>query len=112
MRLINKLVIQAVKDNLEDVTAFIEARLEEAEISENTIKQLCTSAEEIFVSIAEYAYAPDVGMAEIEIETDGSTVRLTFSDKGRQFDPVKAGIHDVSCERRNGRNVIVLIKNV
>lgn len=53
--------------------------------------QISIAAEEIFVNIANYAYAPEIGKASVraEITEDPITVCITFMDGGKPFDPTK-----------------------
>ncbi len=78
----------------------------------------------------------DTGSVTVEVELDQDRVKVTITDNGPQFDPFSQaapdttlsideraigglGIHlvrqlmdDVSYERRDGRNVVVLVKRL
>ena len=125
MRLVNKLVIQAAADNLEDVAAFLEARLDEAECPAKAQRELELAVGEIFLSIAKHAYAPKVGMTEISVEIDDDRlVRISFSDKGLPCDPmqnndgklgtdfIKELADDIRYERSGCRNILTLEKRI
>ena len=133
-----ELEIEAGLDRLQDVLDFIDRALEEAGCSMKAQMQLDVAAEEIFVNIAHYAYAPETGKAVIRLSftDDGNTVCITFVDSGKPFDPlakedpdvtlsaeerkigglgiymVKKSMDDVSYEYRDGCNMLTLKKNI
>lgn len=63
--------------------------------------QISIAAEEIFVNIANYAYAPEIGKASVRVEIteDPITVCITFMDGGKPFDPTKKSILYYLCLR-------------
>jgi anti-sigma regulatory factor (Ser/Thr protein kinase) len=99
--------------------------------------QIEIAAEEVFVNIANYAYAPDKGRATVRVEVSGDPVMvtITFIDQGMPYDPleredpdvtlkaedrpvgglgifmVKKTMDDVSYEYKNGRNILKLKKS-
>ena len=138
MSSINKeLVIPAEVDRLADVLSFLEQMLEEANFSMKAQMQISVAAEEIFVNIAHYAYTPETGMVTVRVEISDNLHRatVTFIDSGIPFDPLKKTDPDVtlSAEERNigglgiymtkktmdevhyeykdGKNILMLIKN-
>lgn len=113
----NELEIEADKENLPEVLSFIEEHVEPLGLSEKGKMQLDLAAEEIFVNIANYAYAPEHGMARILVETDETMNEavITFSDEGRPFDPTKKADPSVSLsadERTPGGLGIFLTKKL
>lgn len=132
----NELEIEAAKENLSEALAFIEEHVEPLAPSAKAKMQLDLAAEEIFVNIADYAYAPEKGKAKILVETDEASNEaiITFSDEGRPFDPTakedpvlalsanerkpgglgifltKKLMDGVSYEFRDGKNVLILRK--
>ena len=132
----NELGIEADPQNLPEVLSFIEEFVAPLELSDKAKMQLELAAEEIFVNIADYAYAPGKGKAKILVETDVTAREavITFSDTGRPFDPTavndpelslpvgektpgglgifltKKLMDGVSYEYRDGKNVLKLIK--
>ena len=85
-----ELTIPAEVDKLPEVLAFLEQHLEEAGCSMKAQMQLAIAAEEIFVNIAHYAYAPETGMATVRLKVSGEpkTAAVTFIDQGVPFDPL------------------------
>ena len=132
----NELEIEADTANLPEVLSFIGEHIAPLGPSEKTKMQLDLAAEEIFVNIADYAYAPGKGKAKILVETDETAHEavITFSDEGRPFDPTamsdpklsapadertpgglgifltKKLIDGISYEYRDGKNILKLIK--
>ena len=133
-----ELETKAEVEKLPEVLSFIEQHLEETDCPMKTQMQIAVAAEEIFVNIASYAYAPGSGMAAVrlEISDEPAAVILTFLDGGKPFDPTKKddpdvtltaeergigglGIYmtkkfmdDVQYEYRDGKNVLTLRKRI
>ena len=112
-----ELTVEATLDNLTLVTAFLEEHLEEADCPLKAQMQISVAAEEIYVNIAHYAYAPETGMAtiQLELEEDPSSVTLRFLDSGVPFDPLQKPDPDVSLpaeDRKIGGLGIFMTKKV
>ena len=62
--------------------------------------QLDVAAEEIFVNIAHYAYAPNTGTARVSLEIAGDvpTATVTFMDRGVPYDPLAKPDPDVTLD--------------
>jgi uncharacterized protein (TIGR02172 family) len=134
----NELEIEALRENLEEVLAFLGERLEAADCTPKARMQLELAVEEIFVNIASYAYNPETGKATVRVEVSGDPlhVTITFIDRGVPYDPLakadpdlsasaqertvgglgifltKKLMDDVVYEYRGGRNVLTLKKNL
>ena len=133
-----ELETKAEVEKLSEVLSFIEHHLEEVGCTPKAQMQIAVAAEEIFVNIASYAYAPASGNATVRLEVseDPVAVTITFMDGGKPFDPTKKddpdltlpaeergigglGIYmtkkimdDVKYEYRDGKNVLTLMKRV
>ena len=98
------LTIEAKIENLDEVLAYIDGRLEEADCPMKAQMQIDVAVEEIFVNIASYAYTTGTGEATIRCETsqDPRIAIITFIDRGIPYDPVKKEDPDVtlSAEER------------
>ena len=95
---LNELEVDAVREALPDVLGFIEERTEKLCLPVKTSMQMAVVAEEIFVNIADYAYAPGRGKATVRVETDeeaGEAV-ITFIDGGAPSDPTKKQDPDIT----------------
>lgn len=136
MTTVHELTLEATVENLTEVMAFLEERLEQADCPMKTQMQLAVAAEEIYVNIAHYAYAPDTGNATVrmEITDDPRGAAITFIDRGVPFDPLKKPDPDVSLsaeergigglgiymtkktmdemryEYKDGRNILTMVK--
>ena len=135
---LDELEIEAVRDNLEDVQAFVEERLEAADCSPKALLRISVAVEEIFVNIASYAYAPEKGKATVRVEVSKEpvSVTITFVDHGVPYDPLaredpdvtlsadereigglgifmtKQIMDDVAYEYKDGKNILTLKKNL
>ena len=99
-----ELTTDATLDHLTLVTAFLEERLEQALCPFKAQMQISVAAEEIFVNIASYAYAPGTGPVTVRLtlNDDPPAANVTFIDRGVPFDPLKKEDPDVtlSAEER------------
>ena len=107
--------IEATVENLPRVIEWIEEMLQILDVPMKTQMQITLAAEEIFVNIAKYAYAPGVGDAYIRIGYDMGTrtVKLTFRDSGTPYNPLGKEDPDVTLsaeERAIGGLGIYLVK--
>ena len=109
----NTLTVEAKVDNLPQVLSFVDGKLEEAGCSMKAQMQIDVAVEEIFVNIANYAYAPDAGDAVIVTETGEGEITIEFHDKGKPFDPLAKEDPDVTlsaAERQIGGLGIFMVK--
>ena len=133
-----KLEVQATKENLLEVSAFIEGYLEKIDCPMKAMMQISVAVEEIYINIASYAYGENVGMAEILIDHDQAenTVTITFMDGGIPYDPlakedpditlsaedraigglgiymVKKSMDDMKYKYEDGKNVLAITKKL
>jgi len=133
-----ELTVDATLDNLRLVNAFLEEHLEEADCPLKAQMQISVAAEEIYVNIAHYAYAPETGTVtlRLELQEEPPAVTLTFLDSGIPFNPLdrtdpdvslpaeereigglgifmtRKSMDDLRYEFRDGQNVLTLIKRL
>ncbi|MBQ8305395.1 MAG: ATP-binding protein [Blautia sp.] len=118
---VRELTIEAKKENLDKVMAFLESRLEELNCTPKAQIQISVAMEEIFVNVASYAYQhlknikEGPGMVSIRVEDteDPRSVAVTFEDSGIPFDPLSRQDPDVSLpaeERGIGGLGIYMVK--
>ena len=91
--------VKAETQMLDTVQDFIHETLEKAGIDADikALTQLDVAVEEVFVNIANYAYAPNTGDAIIEAKvSDGSVLTVSFIDSGKAFDPLAAEDPDIT----------------
>ena len=105
---------EARVDRLDEVLAFVDGILEELDCPMKTQLQMDVAVEELYVNIAHYAYAPEIGPAEMRVEVeDGPTLAITFIDHGIPYDPVAKPDPDVTLsaeERQIGGLGIYMVK--
>ena len=110
----DKKEILAKIENLPEVSAIIDEKLEEAVSSMKVQMQIDVAVEEIFVNIASYAYGGKEGLAEIFFDIDSDKkVNITFVDSGVPYDPLKKDDPDVTLsadERQIGGLGIFMVK--
>ncbi|MBQ7245401.1 MAG: anti-sigma factor antagonist [Firmicutes bacterium] len=136
--LAHELDIEATDDNLQTVMDFIDQKLEALDCPPKIVMEIDLAVEEIFVNIAHYAYAPEIGKAKVRVEVEENplTVMITFIDQGMPYDPLarqdpdltlpaeerdigglgifltKQMMDDVSYEYKDGSNVLKLKKSL
>lgn len=134
----NELLVEAVREKLPEVISFIRRNLETVHCPEKSQMQIIVAVEEIFVNIADYAYAPEKGRAMVCVEFSGQplTITITFLDNGVPYDPLahqdpdvtasaedrsigglgilitKKTMDEVAYEYKNGQNVLKLKKQL
>jgi anti-sigma regulatory factor (Ser/Thr protein kinase) len=107
------MIVPAVTEKLDEVTAFIDAFLEEHNCPLKIQMQIDLCLEEIFVNIAHYAYPDSPGDAEILISEEGGIVTITLIDSGIPYDPLKKQDPDITLDaeqRQIGGLGIFLVK--
>ncbi len=133
-----ELVIEADRNNLPEVQAFIDGELESADCPMLTQIAIDVAVEELFVNIANYAYSPETGNAVVQISMHDEplSVEITFIDGGRQYNPlertdpdttlsakqrkigglgifmVKESMDQVNYEYKDGQNILTIKKNL
>lgn len=132
-----ELTVDATVENIETVTEFVNAQLEQYGCPMKIQMQIDIAIDELFGNIAHYAYDPNVGPATVRVEVDeGPCVIITFIDNGVPYDPlkkedpdttlsaedrqigglgvymVKKSMDDISYEYRNGQNILRIKKRI
>lgn len=105
--------IKAVTGNLGEVTGFVDRILEENNCSMKTQMKIDVALEEIFVNIANYAYAPGVGEVIVKCGVENGAVCIIFVDGGKPFNPLERSDPDITLcaqERQIGGLGIYLVK--
>ncbi|MBR3270414.1 MAG: ATP-binding protein [Clostridia bacterium] len=110
-----ELTLDAVVQNIEAVTDFVNAALEEWDCPMKAQMQIDMAIDELFGNIAQYAYAPGTGMATVRIEPlkEARGMRLTLIDSGKPYDPLSGGDPDTTLsieERGIGGLGVFLVK--
>ena len=130
------LTVKAVPENLSTVLGFVDGCLEEAGCPVKAQMQLDVAVEELFINIANYAYAPGTGSVTIRLQLQAQppAVRITLTDCGVPYDPlakpdpdvtlsaedrpigglgifmVKKSMDDVAYTYRDGQNILTITK--
>ena len=133
-----ELIVDAKRENLPEVQAFIDEQLEEVGCPMLTQIAIDVAVEELFINIASYAYGQGNGVAvvQVTVHEDPLSVEITFIDNGVQYDPlakedpdvtlsaeerkigglgiymVKKSMDEVKYEYRDGQNVLTIKKTI
>ncbi len=110
-----ELEIDALKENLPKVLAFVDEELESVECPMLTQTTIDIAVEELFVNIASYAYESSVGNAVIQIEIlrEPLSAVITFIDSGKEYNPLAKEDPDITLslhERKEGGLGIYMVK--
>lgn len=112
------LTVEATTENLYQVMGFVDERLEAADCPPKAQMQVDLAVEEIFVNVANYAYAPNTGDVTVgfELEKDTGAAVITFEDSGVPYDPLKKEDPDVTLEAQDrqigGLGIFMVKKNM
>lgn len=109
------MVLPADAERIDEMLEFIGAELEAYDCPPKALMQISIAAEEIFVNIANYAYSPGAGEAEISVgvEENPLCAVIRFADRGKPFDPLKKPDPDITLdvdEREIGGLGIYMVK--
>ena len=133
-----ELIVEAKRENLPEVQAFIEEQLDEVDCPMTTRIAIDVAVEELFVNIASYAYEHGEGVAvvQVTVHEEPLSVEITFIDNGIQYDPlakpdpdttlsakerkkgglgifmVKKTMDNVSYEYKDGKNILTITKKL
>ena len=133
-----ELVLEATVENLDVANAFIEEMLAPVECSPQKRFQLDLVVEEIFVNIANYAYGDETGQVvlRVSLQQTPPKMKLVFMDEGVAYDPlakdepdvtlpmeerdigglgiflVKKNVEDIHYERKDGKNILTIYKDL
>ena len=94
----NSLAIEADTAKLAEVISFVNAILEENEASVKAQTQVDIAVEEIFVNVAQYAYAPGTGLLTMQVNmiADPKTIKIVFIDEGKEYNPLERPDPDIT----------------
>ena len=113
----NSITLEATVRNLNLIMAFLDERLDAWGCPMRKRMAIELAVEEVYVNIANYAYAPGSGeatmRAELETSDAARTIVITFIDQGIPFNPLTSEEPDVSLpvdERKIGGLGIFLVK--
>ncbi|MBR5165866.1 MAG: ATP-binding protein [Ruminococcus sp.] len=131
-----ELVLGAKTENLDTVLETLGEELDSADCPMKTRFQLEVAVEELFVNVANYAYAPNEGdvTVRIDVSQEPAGVTVTLIDSGVPFDPlakpdpnvantledqkigglgifmVKKSMDEVTYDYREGCNILTIKK--
>ena len=96
--------IEAESNRLNEVLSYIRNKLEGIECKPEKLMDIDMSTEEIFVNVANYAYAPGKGnvLVNAKLNAEKTILTIVFSDRGKPFNPLEKKDPDItlSAEKR------------
>ena len=104
----------AIDENLDAVLIFLYKELEEGDCPPQLYNDIALAAEELFINIAHYAYAPNIGTVIIRIAVS-SEIIIEFEDTGIPFNPLENTDPDLTVsavDRDMGGLGIYMVKKV
>ena len=107
--------LDATDENLEKCLGDVENFLTAAKCPMPVLFKLKIAVEELFVNIAHYAYAPEVGKVKISMSIRDGVFTITFTDGGRAYDPLAAPDPDVTLsadDRQIGGLGVFMVKKI
>lgn len=110
-----ELTVEAIVEQIETVTEFVNAELEKLDCPMKARIQLDIAIDEIVSNIAYYAYGGKTGTVTVRIEAlqEENGVQLMFLDSGFPYDPLTRQDPDISAEieeREEGGLGIFLVR--
>lgn len=111
-----ELVVEADRKNLLMAQSFIDEQLEAVDCPMLTQTTIDIAVEELFVNIANYAYAPGTGdvLIRVTMHEEPTSVEITFVDSGIRYDPLAKADPDTTLgakQRKIGGLGIFMVKN-
>jgi anti-sigma regulatory factor (Ser/Thr protein kinase) len=110
--MMDKLVVRAKPEHLEEVQAFVGERL--TDCPSKLRNKISIVVDEIFANIASYAYDHPDGDVTVRVTMDGD-IAIEFEDSGVPYDPLDAKDPDISLpveERQIGGLGLFMVKNI
>ena len=109
-----QITVDATIDQIEVVTDFVNAELEERDCPLKTVMQIDVALDEILANVAHYAYPEGtVGKVQVSLSVEPNRITLTFVDEGKPYDPTQKSDPDTTLsadEREIGGLGIFLVK--
>lgn len=103
-----ELVIEADRNNLLTVQAFIDEQLEEAGCPMLTQIAIDVAVEELFVNISSYAYDQEIGIAVVQVtmHEEPLSMEITFIDSGKPYDPLAKPDPDTTLSAKERKKAV------
>lgn len=131
-----EITVDALIDNIPQVTAFVETELQKNNCPGKTMMQIDVAIDELFSNIAYYAYGEEQGQVTVQLQVtqDPPQINLSFIDSGMAYNPlenqdpdvtlsleerqigglgifmVKKSMDEVSYKRQAGNNILTITK--
>lgn len=110
-----EITIDAIRENLEPVTDFVNEQLARIGCSMKMQMQIDIVIDEIFSNIAKFAYENEPGDVTVRFDAEGGEAILTFVDAGLPYNPLEEKMPDINQnfrERRIGGLGLLIVKKM
>ena len=113
-----EITVDTLPENVDVLSEFVNSYLEKYTDNKRAIAQINVAIDELFSNIVKFAYHPEIGKAKLRIELrkDPVSIRITFIDHGRPFNPldILSPDTDLSLEERNigGLGIFIVKKTM
>ena len=107
--------LRARREAIAELTAWVDAELEQAECSPKAQMQIDVAIDEIMANIVMYAYPGREGNVTVRYSREGRIAEMTFIDEGIPYNPLDNPEPDVTLsaeERKIGGLGIFLVKKM
>ena len=113
--MMKELTLEATIENITRVTEFVNAQLSAAGCDQKTQRLIDVAIDELFSNIARYAYAPQTGMATVQVEVhqEPRKAEIAFIDSGIPYNPLtrEDPVSGFTCkDMKNGGFGIRIVK--
>ena len=109
-----KITVDATRESIAQVAAFVEGELEKLSCPFKTVAQINIAVDELYSNIVNYAYGGGAGQASVTVQgLDANSVSVTFEDSGVPYDPLAKPDPDTTLgaeERKIGGLGIFIVK--
>lgn len=105
--------IDSSRDNVLEVTSFVDANLELNGCSPKAMIQIDVALDEVFGNISAYAYGDKKGPVSVQVGFSDGKAIIRFFDSGMPYNPLEAADPDVTLsieERKVGGLGVFIVK--
>ncbi|WP_424357709.1 ATP-binding protein [Methanocella sp. MCL-LM] len=131
-----ELEIPGTPEHLPQVFDFVADVLEKIRVTDPPAYAITLAVDEVVTNVVAYAYRESEGSVRIACAREGNIVTIVVTDEGRPFDPTKMpppdtsadldhrtvgglgiflakkAMNSITYERKDGRNVLTMVKDV
>lgn len=131
-----ELKIPGTQEHLPQVFDFVAEVLDKIRVTDPPAYAITLAVDEVVTNVVAHAYQESQGIVHIACAREGNIVTIVVTDEGRPFDPTKMpppdigtdldhravgglgiflakkAMNSITYERKDGRNVLTMVKDV